>query len=109
MLGIFTRENQQTCDEYICFLFEGLNSKGEQRFQKLLQLCRSDAITRENFAKEFLRQEFEAVKETKKVLANIDFTPKEKTESHSYSYFMQAQVNLKHFCPTVICLQMDNP
>ena len=59
---ITIRENQQPADEFICLIFEALNSEGEKHFQEIIKRAEPGILSRTNFASEILKVEFEAVK-----------------------------------------------
>jgi hypothetical protein len=96
-LGIFVCENQPACDQCICILFELLNSKGEKRFRELWALAESGGISKENFAKEILRQEFQAVRETQNLIQKFDLKPEDVAKSKSYTQFMQSPNDFETF------------
>ena len=97
VVGIFVRENQQACDEYLCILFEALNSKGEKRFRELFAEAKFGALSKTNFVREMQRQEFQAVKETQKIVAKLKLKPKEIADSRDYKHFLETPSDLAQF------------
>jgi len=97
VLGIFVRENQEPVDECISILFEALNSKGENRFKKLFDDARSGAVSRSEFAKEILRQEFQAVKEAKTLIEQFKLSDQETTRSQSYRFFKDTPAKFEDY------------
>jgi len=91
------RENQAPLDEFICVLFETLNSKNESEFWKLFQDASLGNISREQYAKEILQHEFEATKNTRAILLTLKFEKKETGESHYYREFAECPTNFDDF------------
>jgi hypothetical protein len=87
-VGIFVRANQPTPDECISILFEVLNSKGEKRFKELWALAKAGGISKADFARETLRQEFQAALAACNIIRTFDLKPQEIAESRSYSVFL---------------------
>jgi hypothetical protein len=96
-LGIFVRENQQPYDECIGILFEALNSKGEKRFMELFKEAKSGWISRVEFVREIMLQEFQAVKTTKVLIRNLKLDPNESAGSESYQYFINSPDDPEEF------------
>jgi hypothetical protein len=81
-------ENQEPSDQCICLIFEVLNSEGENEFEKLSEKAQSRAISRGDYAKEMLRQEFQAVKRMKALLQHFRFSKSEIEKSDYYNLFV---------------------
>jgi hypothetical protein len=96
-LGVFVQENQPACDEGIDILFEVLNSKGEKRFKELWDKAESRAISKEDYVKEILREEFKAVVATRKVIVNFNLSEKEVAGSQNYKWFMESPTDFEKF------------
>jgi hypothetical protein len=96
-VGIFVRENQPACDQCISTLFELLNSKGEKRFRELWDLAKSGRISKKEFVRETLRQEFQAVKAARSLIQTLDLKPEEIGKSESYAQFMQTPNDFEGF------------
>jgi hypothetical protein len=94
---IVIRENQPACDEYICLLFEILNSEGEPRFQQLLGMAKKGTISRVDYATEVLKQEFISVKRTRDMIATFGLSPKEIEESYYYDKFVRCPNDFTSF------------
>jgi len=97
ILGIFVQENQTPCDEGIDILFEVLNSKGEKRFTELWNKVESKAISKEDYVREMLREEFKAVVASKKLIMNFKLSEKEAGESRNYKWFMEGPSEFEKF------------
>jgi hypothetical protein len=94
---IVIRENQQPCDEYLCLIYEVLNSQGEKRFQDLAEQAKSGAITKTNFVREIIRQEFEAVKKVKEQLDSLKLEKKEQKTSYFFKRFAECPGDFEGF------------
>jgi hypothetical protein len=81
---IGVRENQHPLDEFICILYETINSKSEKQFAKVLDDARSGSILRADFARAILKIEFSTDKQVRDAIRTLDFGKKEKSESYSY-------------------------
>ncbi|HEV2455985.1 MAG TPA: hypothetical protein VGY98_17100 [Verrucomicrobiae bacterium] len=95
VIGI--RENQQTSDQYICLVFEMLNSNGEKQFYSLTEKAQSGKISRTDFAKGMLRQEFQAVKKVQKLLRDLEHSKTVFSESEYYKGFMECPDTFEGF------------
>ncbi len=96
-LGIIIRENQQTADEFICLVFELLNSEGESRFRELLQQARSGSISKQEFTQEVLRREFVAVNRTRDLLRKLKLPKRDLSKCHSYKQFLECPDTFEGF------------
>jgi len=96
---IVVRENQLPCDECICLLFEVLNSEGEPRFQQLGAMAKAGTISKVEYATEVLRQEFQATKKTRDLIATFGLGQDEIAESWSYNRFIQCPDDFAAFLP----------
>jgi hypothetical protein len=83
-VGITIRENQQPADEFICLVFEVLNSESQKLFQELMRKAESGAISRSDFAQETLRVEFKAAQATRDLLGTFRLSKREISKSHNY-------------------------
>ena len=83
-VGIVLRENQQPTDECICLIYEILNSEGEKRFKQLTEQAKSGTVTKEDFVKGILREEFPTEMKMQKIVGTFKLTKKEKKESYFY-------------------------
>ena len=82
---IFIRENQEPCDEYICLIYEVLNAEGDQRFAELAKQATAGTISRTNFVRGIMRQEFPAVKRLQGLLDSFKLSEPEKSASYFFS------------------------
>lgn len=94
---IVIRENQQPCDEWIWFLFEVLNSRGEKRFMQLGDMARAGTISKTDFPREVLRQEFQAVKMTKALIRTVHLSRQEEEESYCFNRFVECPDDFEEF------------
>lgn len=91
------RENQNPTDQFICILFETLNSQNENKFTNLMAQAYLGTIPKEHFAKEILRYEFEATKSVRTSLPLFKFGKKEIKDSHYYRWFIECPTNFEDF------------
>jgi hypothetical protein len=91
------RENQTPLDEFITTLFETLNTQKETAFTELSQNAYYGNITKEQFAKGVLRNEFEATKSIRSILLTLKFGTKEINDSHYYGRFIECPTNFDDF------------
>jgi hypothetical protein len=96
-ITLCVRENQSPLDEFIAILYETLNSKGEPGFTKLSQDAYYGTISREQFAKEVRRYEFEAIKITQAALNTLKFSKKEINGSFYYRRFIECPTEFADF------------
>jgi hypothetical protein len=96
-ITLCVRENQIPLDEFIAILFETLNSKGEPGFTKLSQDAYYGTISREQFAKEVRRYEFEAIKNTQAALITLKFSKKEINGSFYCRRFIECPTDFADF------------
>jgi len=88
-VAILIRENQEPCDEFIGLIYEILNSQGEKRFQELFDEAKSGAVSKTDFVRGIMRQEFETVKKVRGLLENFKLSKKEKSTSYFFNKFSQ--------------------
>lgn len=89
VVGILIRENQQPLDEFICLLFESINSTSERRFQKVFEKVKSGEISKSDFVKEMNQTEFAAIKRTRDALKGITVSKNEAGKSYYYKRFIE--------------------
>jgi hypothetical protein len=94
---ICVKENQKPWDEFITIVFEALNSKSESQFVALCEQAKTGSISRAEFAKEVMRNEFEAVKAMRGLIRNMKLTKKEASESWYYTHFMECPSEFEAF------------
>ena len=97
VVGIYVRENQPVIDECISILFEAVNSKGEQRFRELYESAKTGSISKNDYVREILRVEFQAVKATKGFLRALNLTSEEISQSEIYNHFVNSPTNFDVF------------
>jgi hypothetical protein len=95
VIGI--RESQAASDQFICLVFEMLNSEGEKRFSELERAAQAGKISRTDFAREMIRQEFQAVKRTQKLLQTLKLGKVEFVGSGYYRGFIECPDSFEVF------------
>jgi len=91
------RENQTPLDEFITTLFETLNTKKESAFAELSQNAYFGKITKEQFAKGIIRNEFEATKSVRSTLLTLKFGTNEIREAYYYQKYIECPTNFDDF------------
>ena len=86
-IALCVRENQHPWDEFIGIMFELLNSRNEDRFEKLGDRARSGSVSRTEFVQGIMRLEFESMKATGDVLKKLKPPKKEISGSQYYNTF----------------------
>jgi hypothetical protein len=95
VIGI--KENQQPGDQCICLIFELLNSEGDKRFGETCQEAVSGKIKRADFAREMLRQEYQAVRKIQKLLQDFKLGKSEFAGSDYYKAFIDCPDTFEAF------------
>ncbi len=96
-VGIKIRENQTPSDEFICLLFEVINSESEEYFKELITKARAGTVSRRDFAEEMLRTEFKAVEKTRGLLPHLNLSKQELADSHEYKQLINCPKEFKEF------------
>lgn len=96
---ICVAENQAPLDEFISILFEALNTKGDDRFAKLDEDARSGIISRPEYAREKLKVEFEAEKNTRDLLRALKLSKAETAGSHEHALYLGCPDTFEAFLP----------
>jgi len=96
-VGICVRENQPPLDEFISLVFEVLNSRGERQFKEIYLKAEKGEITRETFAQEILKVEFEAMKDMRVFLGKVNVDEKDKDGSYFYNLILKCPADFKDF------------
>jgi hypothetical protein len=96
-VNIFIRENQLPSDECICLIFEMINSEGEKRFLQLMDMAKSGTISKQDFVKEMMRQEFEAVRKIQSLIGGFNLSKPETQESYYYNRLAKCPSNFEDF------------
>jgi hypothetical protein len=94
---IFVRENQTPFDEWSSVIFEMLNSEGEKRFKELAKEARTGSISKDDFVREVMKQEFQAVKKTQALIRSFKLSQQEIEESYFYNRFIQCPDDFEGF------------
>jgi len=95
VIGI--RENQRPTDEYICLVFEVINSERETRFNELTDEARAGKISRSEYATEMLRHEFQTAKRIQELLPKLGLTETEIAESGYYKQSIECPKTFEEF------------
>lgn len=85
---IMLRENQPPIDEYLCLLFEVINSESEEHFRSIYQKAQSGDIARRDFPQAILKEEFKAAIRTRDLIKQLKLDAKEVAESQEYRHFL---------------------
>ena len=96
-VGIFIRENQQALDEFICLVFEAINSISEKGFLELFAKAESGEISKDNFTREIAKLEFKAAKRTRDLLMGIRPSGSEAFRSYYYKRFKDCPDDFEDF------------
>lgn len=91
------RENQQPLDEFICLIFEVLNSEEEKHFAQLCDGARSGDLSKEAFAQAVLEREFDAYKRTRDLLRKLKVTKRTSAKSYFYGRLTQSPDRFEDF------------
>ncbi len=91
------RENQTPLDEFITVFFEIQNSKRENYFQNLEQEAYYGTISREQFAKEVLQNEFQATTNVRSTLLSLKLQTNDIVNSDYYQSFKECPTNFEGF------------
>jgi hypothetical protein len=94
---ICVRENVQPLDEFVDLYFETLNSRGETRFAVIQDKVRAGKISKDDFVRELLRVEFDAIKDARDSLLMLKFSRKEISRSHGYRQFAECPSEFEEF------------
>jgi hypothetical protein len=94
---VAVRENQEPIDEFLCILFEGLNSEMEADFEQLAQKAQLRTISRDKFAHEMIRTEFAALQKTQAIVSTLRFDERDISNSVQYRGLMDSPKNFEGF------------
>lgn len=96
-VNISIRENQKPVDQFICLVYESLNSEGSVELAKICQRAESGNISKEDFAQGLLKIEFGAVKKTRDILTSLKLKKRDISESDYYESFKRCPDEFKAF------------
>jgi hypothetical protein len=96
-VGIMLRENQPPIDEYLCLLFEVVNSESEERFRAIYQKAQSGDISRRDFPRAILKEEFKAAIRTRDLIKQLKLDAKEVAESEECQHFLGCPTKFEDF------------
>lgn len=81
---IQVRANQKPVDEFICILYETLNTEQEKRFKELWQQAKAGTVSREEFARGIVKTEFEVAKRTRDLIHTLELDGQAKEGADLY-------------------------
>jgi hypothetical protein len=93
-VSIWVMEDQLAIDEFICLVFEAINSKSQTQFQELFRQAEAGTLDKETFSKRVLILEFQAVKQVRDILRNTAIDAK---GSYYYERFVGCPENFDDF------------
>lgn len=70
-VSICVRENQSSVDEFLCLLFEVINSTSEKQFEEIYRAAEAGTVTKQDFAKGIAQAEFKTTKQVRELLKTI--------------------------------------
>lgn len=82
-------ENQEPVDQFICLLFETLNSEGEERFMELSSKAATGEISKQAYVRGLAETEFEAIKKTRDIIKKLNFKKRDISASSYYERFIK--------------------
>jgi hypothetical protein len=97
VVGISIRENQKSSDEFICLLFEVLNSESEKHFQEIYQKAKDGILSKADFVNALFKTEFEAVKKTRDLIRDLNLNKREISESYYYNRLIECPNKFEDF------------
>jgi hypothetical protein len=98
---IAIREDQQILDEFLCLVYESLNSENEADFQELFHRAELGTISKEDFAHEILRVEFKSAKQAKTLISKLKLPKKETSKSYYYKRFIGCPDSFEEFLASI--------
>jgi hypothetical protein len=100
-VSITIRQNQPILDEYLCLVFEILNSENEHRFFKLMDKAERGTISREDFARQTLKVEFKAAKRAQSLIRKLTFRREDILGSYYYTRIVNCQDKFDDFLAAI--------
>lgn len=97
IVGVTIREDQSALDEYLCLLYEVLNSMGEPKFREIFDKAEKGDLGRRDFAVEILRVEFKAVLRMRQLLLELKFKNSLTKKSDFYKAFLNCPDDFDKF------------
>lgn len=94
---IACRGDVSPCDQFVGLLFEIINSRGESSFQSLFQQAEAGTISKTNFVRSILTEEFIALRSTQKQIGQLRITEKEIAESPTCKALIECPDNYNDF------------
>jgi hypothetical protein len=78
------RENQAVLDEFVCCVFEIVNSRAETHFKKLMDSARLGEISKSDFVQGLLKIEFQSAMKARDLIRGLKFKSQEAAASCFY-------------------------
>jgi len=94
---IVIREDQSPSDECISLLYELLHSAGEKHLAELASQARSGTLSKADFVKGMLQEQFQAAKRMRDMLGDLKLSKKEMAKSNYYGRFIRCPNDLAGF------------
>jgi len=88
---------QEPLDEFICLLFEIINSTNEKHFMELAAKAQAGEISKEDFVRGIDGIEFMAMKRTRDLLRGIKFAKTDTANSYNYKRLSETPDNFDDF------------
>jgi len=98
---IAIREDQLPMDEYLCLVYESLNSENKADFEALCHRAELGTISKTDFAQEILRGEFKSAKKAKILIGQVKFLKKETSNSYYYKRFIDCPDRFEDFLASI--------
>ena len=95
------REDQHALDEFLCLIYEVLNSEHDVEFQELTRRAEARNISKVDFAHEVLRGEFKAALRTKLLISKVKFRKKETSQSYYYKHIAGCPDTFEEFLTSI--------
>jgi hypothetical protein len=95
-VSIVLKENQEVCDEFICILFELINSQSQSLFVSLSREVAAGSIDKNEFAREVLKREHQAMLRAKNLLRQVN-PSKEIASCYSYQRLAECADKFEEF------------
>jgi len=96
-VSISIRENQEPCDEYLSLLFHVFKAQRGDRFKVLTDQAKSGDLSKDDFVKEALREQFHCIVKLRGLFDELQLTTKEKESSYCYREFGKYPKDFEEF------------
>ncbi len=96
-VAIQIREDQEALDEYLCLVFEILSSSHERHDLELFHKAQSGALTRRQFARTILEEEFMTLRRLNTMMKKVKFGETETAKSPRYQRLIECPDTFEDF------------